>query len=203
MRKEYKNQCRRVQLTCRVPGSSTSIFHCFLTQIPHQQISTLTGQCQFRSTNTQFCSLRTSNLHCQKRIIARQRIYQRLKMAPISITAFSLIFISTLSIFSLAHCKTLKRDGINLRSFFAVIYFYLAQKISTFFFLNVFDRIINGFFFFPLQFAVKALNEIKASLGWRVVYAWVGDDPCGDGDLPPWSGVTCSTVGDYRVVTEL
>nr|AFK44352.1 unknown [Medicago truncatula] len=50
---------------------------------------------------------------------------------------------------------------------------------------------------------VKALNEIKASLGWRVVYAWVGDDPCGDGDLPAWSGVTCSTVGDYRVVTEL
>lgn len=51
--------------------------------------------------------------------------------------------------------------------------------------------------------AVKALNEIKASLGWRVVYAWVGDDPCGDGGLPPWSGVTCSTQGDYRVVTEL
>ncbi|CAI9265448.1 unnamed protein product [Lactuca saligna] len=50
---------------------------------------------------------------------------------------------------------------------------------------------------------VKALNEIKASLGWRVVYAWVGDDPCGDGDLPAWSGVTCSTQGDYRVVTEL
>lgn len=52
---------------------------------------------------------------------------------------------------------------------------------------------------------VKALNEIKASLGWRVVYAWVGDDPCGEGDLPPWSGVTCSTVdgSDYRVVTEL
>lgn len=50
---------------------------------------------------------------------------------------------------------------------------------------------------------VKALNEIKASLGWRVVYSWVGDDPCGDGDLPPWSGVTCSTQGDYRVVTEL
>ncbi|XP_077250529.1 uncharacterized protein LOC143889977 isoform X2 [Tasmannia lanceolata] len=50
---------------------------------------------------------------------------------------------------------------------------------------------------------VKALNEIKASLGWRVVFAWVGDDPCGDGDLPPWSGVTCSSQGDYRVVTEL
>ncbi|KAH1055528.1 hypothetical protein J1N35_033593 [Gossypium stocksii] len=39
----------------------------------------------------------------------------------------------------------------------------------------------------------KALNEIKASLGWRVVYAWIGDDPCGDSDLPHWSGVTCST----------
>lgn len=51
--------------------------------------------------------------------------------------------------------------------------------------------------------AVKALNEIKASLGWRVVYAWVGDDPCGDGALPPWSGVRCSQQGDYRVVTEL
>lgn len=36
-----------------------------------------------------------------------------------------------------------------------------------------------------------------------MVYAWVGDDPCGDGDLPPWSGVTCSQQGDYRVVTEL
>ncbi|WOL17663.1 putative leucine-rich repeat receptor-like protein kinase [Canna indica] len=50
---------------------------------------------------------------------------------------------------------------------------------------------------------LKALNEIKASLGWRVVYAWVGDDPCGDGNLPAWSGVTCSQQGDYRVVTEL
>ncbi|KAL8137669.1 hypothetical protein V2J09_003670 [Rumex salicifolius] len=50
---------------------------------------------------------------------------------------------------------------------------------------------------------VKALNEIKSSLGWRVVYSWVGDDPCGDGDLPPWSGVKCSIQGDYRVVTEL
>ena len=29
------------------------------------------------------------------------------------------------------------------------------------------------------------------------------DDPCGDGDLSPWSGVTCSTQDDYRVVTEL
>ncbi|KAL0408732.1 UNVERIFIED_CONTAM: hypothetical protein Sradi_1807600 [Sesamum radiatum] len=52
---------------------------------------------------------------------------------------------------------------------------------------------------------VKALNEIKASLGWRVVYAWVGDDPCGDGDLPPWAGITCSAANenDYRVVTGL
>ncbi|KAK2970331.1 hypothetical protein RJ640_003299, partial [Escallonia rubra] len=48
----------------------------------------------------------------------------------------------------------------------------------------------------------KALNEIKPLLGWRVVYAWVGDDPCGDGDLPPWAGVKCSTMGDYRVVTD-
>lgn len=51
--------------------------------------------------------------------------------------------------------------------------------------------------------SVKALNEIRASLGWRVVYAWVGDDPCGDGNLPPWSGVTCTTQGDFSVVTEL
>ena len=28
-----------------------------------------------------------------------------------------------------------------------------------------------------------------------------GDDPRGDGDLPSWFGVTCSTVSDYRVVT--
>ncbi|KAG6402458.1 hypothetical protein SASPL_134652 [Salvia splendens] len=55
-----------------------------------------------------------------------------------------------------------------------------------------------------LLMTVKALNEIKASLGWRVVYAWVGDDPCGDGDMPAWSGVRCSPVSgsDYRVVTE-
>ncbi|KAJ8547999.1 hypothetical protein K7X08_021235 [Anisodus acutangulus] len=53
------------------------------------------------------------------------------------------------------------------------------------------------------RMVVKSLNEIKASLGWRVVYAWVGDDPCGDGGLPPWSGVICTTQGDYRVVTEL
>ncbi|KAH1031394.1 hypothetical protein J1N35_043568 [Gossypium stocksii] len=51
--------------------------------------------------------------------------------------------------------------------------------------------------------SVKALNEIKASLGWRVVYAWIGNDPCGDGDLPHWSGVTCSTQRHCRVVTEL
>lgn len=52
---------------------------------------------------------------------------------------------------------------------------------------------------------MKALNEIKASLGWKVVYAWVGDDLCGDGELSPWSGVTCSHAnqGEYRVVTEL
>ena len=27
---------------------------------------------------------------------------------------------------------------------------------------------------------VKAQNEIKAYLGWSVVYAYVRDDPCGD-----------------------
>ena len=45
---------------------------------------------------------------------------------------------------------------------------------------------------------MKPLNKIKSSLGWRVVYLWVGpvgDDPCGDGDLPPWSGVKCSVQG--------
>lgn len=63
--------------------------------------------------------------------------------------------------------------------------------------------VISNKFKIDTLISVKALNEIKASLGWRVVYAWVGDDPCGDGDLPPWSGVTCSTQGDYRVVTEL
>ncbi|XP_028084318.1 putative leucine-rich repeat receptor-like serine/threonine-protein kinase At3g53590 [Camellia sinensis] len=73
-------------------------------------------------------------------------------------------------------------------------YGWTTQKV--FHFLNF---VVNG----GVYFAVKALNEIKASLGWRVVYSWVGDDPCGDGDLPPWSGVTCSFQGDYRVVTEL
>ncbi|GKA05590.1 hypothetical protein Tco_0684710 [Tanacetum coccineum] len=44
---------------------------------------------------------------------------------------------------------------------------------------------------------LKALNEIKATLGWRVVCAWIGDDLCGDGDLPAWSSVTCSVQSDY------
>ena len=49
------------------------------------------------------------------------------------------------------------------------------------------------------------LNDIKASLGWKVVYAWVGDDPCGDGDVSPWAGITCSppNQGEDRVITEL
>uniref|UniRef100_A0A3Q7EEQ8 Leucine-rich repeat-containing N-terminal plant-type domain-containing protein n=1 Tax=Solanum lycopersicum TaxID=4081 RepID=A0A3Q7EEQ8_SOLLC len=34
-----------------------------------------------------------------------------------------------------------------------------------------------------------------ASLGWRVVYAWVGD-----GNLPPWSGVTCSRQGKFMLL---
>ncbi|XVE53152.1 hypothetical protein DITRI_Ditri02bG0181200 [Diplodiscus trichospermus] len=74
-------------------------------------------------------------------------------------------------------------------------------RVLTLFF--VFSLFLNLSFSKTLKRDVKALNEIKASLGWRVVYAWVGDDPCGDGNLPPWSGVTCSLVGDYRVVTEL
>ncbi|KAL8550358.1 hypothetical protein ACS0TY_008977 [Phlomoides rotata] len=51
----------------------------------------------------------------------------------------------------------------------------------------------------------RTVGEVARPTRERVVYAWVGDDPCGDGDLPPWSGVTCSTVSgsDYRVVTEL
>ncbi|KAE9454423.1 hypothetical protein C3L33_13673, partial [Rhododendron williamsianum] len=69
---------------------------------------------------------------------------------------------------------------------------------NLFFLLELLTKLL-----FAIMIVVKALNEIKASLGWRVVYSWVGDDPCGDGDLPPWSGVTCSTLGDYRVVTEL
>ncbi|KAJ8445516.1 hypothetical protein Cgig2_031329 [Carnegiea gigantea] len=67
----------------------------------------------------------------------------------------------------------------------------------------LFSLLFNLAFCKTLKRDVKALNEIKSSLGWRVVYSWVGDDPCGDGDLPPWSGVTCSVQGDYRVVTEL
>ena len=56
-----------------------------------------------------------------------------------------------------------------------------------------------------LLLAVRALNDIKASLGWKVVYAWVGDDPCGDGDVSPWAGITCSppNQGEDRVITEL
>ncbi|MBA0556303.1 hypothetical protein Golob_026416 [Gossypium lobatum] len=69
--------------------------------------------------------------------------------------------------------------------------------------LVLFFPVLNLSFCKTLKRDVKALNEIKASLGWRVVYAWVGDDPCGDGNLPPWSGITCTLMGDYRVVTEL
>ena len=49
---------------------------------------------------------------------------------------------------------------------------------------------------------LKAPNNSHASLGWRVVYAWIRDGHCGDGDLPPWFGVTCLRQGYYRVVTE-
>ncbi|XP_057837709.2 receptor-like protein 12 isoform X2 [Cryptomeria japonica] len=49
---------------------------------------------------------------------------------------------------------------------------------------------------------VKALNEIQSCLGWKVVYAWVGDDPCGD----QWAGITCSphpSLPNYQVVSQL
>ncbi|EFJ17110.1 hypothetical protein SELMODRAFT_421427 [Selaginella moellendorffii] len=41
--------------------------------------------------------------------------------------------------------------------------------------------------------------------GWKVMYAWNGEDPCGDGDAALWPGITCSSPNDerYRVVTEL
>ncbi|XP_024542749.1 LRR receptor kinase SERL2 [Selaginella moellendorffii] len=37
------------------------------------------------------------------------------------------------------------------------------------------------------------------------MYAWNGEDPCGDGDAALWPGITCSSPNDerYRVVTEL
>lgn len=108
----------------------------------------------------------------------------------LSFPAFCLCLLS----FSLLNdpilCKTLKRDGIYSNITF-------CSTCFDCFSLCLFNG-LNDFYF-----VVKALNEIKASLGWRVVYSWVGDDPCGDGDLPPWSGVTCTTQGDYRVVTKL
>lgn len=79
----------------------------------------------------------------------------------------------------------------------------MARLFHSLCLILIFPLLFNVALSKTLKRDVKALNEIKASLGWRVVYAWVGDDPCGDGDLPPWSGVTCSTQGDYRVVTEL
>lgn len=110
----------------------------------------------------------------------------------LSFFAFSLILILTLISSPLALSKTLKRDGTVFTLKPTILSPIRSSPIrSKSHSLSVFLA------------AVKALNEIKASLGWRVVYAWVGDDPCGDGDLPPWSGVTCSTQGDYRVVTEL
>lgn len=114
----------------------------------------------------------------------------------LSFFAFSLLLSLILISSPLALSKTLKRDGTvsSLKPTTLSLRSDLRSKSHS----------LSVFFFFGLFLAaVKALNEIKASLGWRVVYAWVGDDPCGDGDLPPWSGVTCSTQGDYRVVTEL
>ncbi|CAL9056090.1 unnamed protein product [Musa banksii] len=98
-------------------------------------------------------------------------------------------------LFGFAQCKTVKRDGTSCTSCCIHFKIWVALRPES----SILVRKASKLSFH----AVKALNEIKASLGWRVVYAWVGDDPCGDGDLPPWSGVTCSQQGDYRVVTEL
>ncbi|GJZ81200.1 hypothetical protein Tco_0646194, partial [Tanacetum coccineum] len=55
----------------------------------------------------------------------------------------------------------------------------------------------------PIPGSLRALNEIKSTFGWRVVCAWIGNDPCGDGDLPAWSSITCSTQSDDSVVSQL
>ncbi|KAK5811508.1 hypothetical protein PVK06_026846 [Gossypium arboreum] len=56
----------------------------------------------------------------------------------------------------------------------------------------------------PFKDSAKIINKLNQFIQFDSSSdAWIGDDPCGDGDLPHWSGVTCSTQGDYRVVTEL
>ncbi|VVA91248.1 unnamed protein product [Arabis nemorensis] len=78
------------------------------------------------------------------------------------------------------------------------------EHLRLIFWVFAISLMINVSFAKTLKRDVKALNEIKGLVGWRVVYTWVGDDPCGNGDLPRWSGVTCSrTVGNYSVVTKL
>ncbi|CAE5957417.1 unnamed protein product [Arabidopsis arenosa] len=79
----------------------------------------------------------------------------------------------------------------------------LSLSLSLIFRICAILLLINVSFAKTLKRDMKALNEVKRLVGWRLVYSWVGDDPCGDGILPPWSGVTCSTVGDYRVVIKL
>ncbi|GKE70913.1 aspartate--tRNA ligase 2, cytoplasmic, partial [Tanacetum coccineum] len=76
---------------------------------------------------------------------------------------------------------TLARSGNT----YAVSYYYpFKLPFFCYFDQSLLKKWRNRFKF---AFAVKALNEIKVYLGWRVVYAWVGDDPCGDSDLPAWS----------------
>ncbi|GJZ25122.1 probable leucine-rich repeat receptor-like protein kinase [Tanacetum coccineum] len=51
---------------------------------------------------------------------------------------------------------------------------------------------------------LKDLNEIKASLGWRVVYAWIRHDPYGDDDLPAYEVSAVSIVRPFpTAVTNL
>ncbi|XP_023633157.1 probable LRR receptor-like serine/threonine-protein kinase At1g34110 isoform X2 [Capsella rubella] len=80
---------------------------------------------------------------------------------------------------------------------------HLSLSLSLIFRICALLLLINVSFSKTLKRDVKALNEIKRLVGWRVVYSWVGDDPCGDKHLPPWSGVTCSKVDNYRVVVKL
>ncbi|PRQ42614.1 hypothetical protein RchiOBHm_Chr3g0459551 [Rosa chinensis] len=51
---------------------------------------------------------------------------------------------------------------------------------------------------FESEIASLSLSlDLNLNLVIAVLLSHLGDD-----DLPPWSGVTCSTQGDYRVVTK-
>ncbi|KAG6484513.1 hypothetical protein ZIOFF_053031 [Zingiber officinale] len=130
---------------------------------------------------------------------------RQLKEMAVDMAGFSasaLAAAAFLLLLCLGQCRTVKRDGISLRQ--SIVFSSHCQLI--FCLLKRVHPSLLAYRGSDLEIYkdnIKALNEIKASLGWRVVYVWIGEDPCGDGNLPPWSGVTCSQQGDYRVVTEL